>query len=328
MQAELAQATKELATGRYADVGRELGFRTGQSISVRQERSQLEAFMTSNGVVSLRLNSTEKSLQSIRTAAEGFMKEIISRPYDGIDSGAVIASARSNLGFLVSELNRTAGGQYIYGGLNASQRPVDPYETTPTSAAKSAVDAAFLSAFGIPQTDPAVLQISPSDMAAFLDGPFASLFDEAAWVGAWSRASSEVMHSQVSAAEKVATSISANDSAIRKLAMAYTMAFDLGNAGLSAETRQVLFQKAANLVGVATKELTHLEAAVGNAQSRVNRANEMMDLQRNILDEKLGKLEGVDPAEAKTRVDALSTQIQISYSLTSQLRKLSLIDYI
>jgi flagellar hook-associated protein 3 FlgL len=74
--------------------------------------------------------------------------------------------------------------------------------------------------------------------------------------------------------------------------------------------------------------LADLEANLGVAQERTNKANERMELQKTIFDEKIGQLEGVDPAEAKIRVDQLMTQIQTSYSLTAQLRQLSLINYL
>jgi flagellar hook-associated protein 3 FlgL len=74
--------------------------------------------------------------------------------------------------------------------------------------------------------------------------------------------------------------------------------------------------------------VVQVQASLGTAEKSITEANARMGLQKKIMDEGIGKLEGVDPAEAKTRVDALTTQIQMSYSLTSQLRQLSLINYL
>ena len=71
-----------------------------------------------------------------------------------------------------------------------------------------------------------------------------------------------------------------------------------------------------------------MQAKLGTAQEKVEQANERMSLQKDILDEKITHLEAVDPAEAKIRVDQLMTQIQTSYSLTAQLKSLSLINFI
>jgi flagellar hook-associated protein 3 FlgL len=67
---------------------------------------------------------------------------------------------------------------------------------------------------------------------------------------------------------------------------------------------------------------------LGTVQEKLEKADERMGLQKTILDEKIVNLEAVDPAEAKIRVDQLTTQIQTSYSLTAQLRQLSLINYL
>jgi flagellar hook-associated protein 3 FlgL len=71
-----------------------------------------------------------------------------------------------------------------------------------------------------------------------------------------------------------------------------------------------------------------VQATVGTAHAKVESANERMSLQKSIFEERVGELEAVDPAEAKVRVDQLMTQIQTSYSLTAQLKQLSLINYL
>lgn len=328
MQTDLAKATTEVTTGRFADVGLELGYKAGQGISLRQQRSELDAFISSNGALSLRMDTTNAGLDSIRNAAEDFMSSVISRPAEDVSSGIIGDTARSRLMSLVAGMNTTADGQFIFGGINAGQKPLTDYESVPTSAAKSAVDAAFVAAFGFSQTDPAVSTISAADMSNFLDGAFSTLFDEPAWQANWSSASSQNIESRISLNEKTETSYSANDAAIRKLAMAYTMAFDLGNTKLAADVQQTVMNKVISVVSMATKDIVKAQAGLGVVQNKITGANNRMEIQKNVLDDHIGKLEGVDPAEAKTRVDALTTQIQISYSITSQLQKLSLVNYI
>ena len=115
--------------------------------------------------------------------------------------------------------------------------------------------------------------------------------------------------------------------AIQKLAMAYTMILDLGIDGLNDETREVLVNKAVETFSDSTTGMTRIQSRLGAAQEKIEQANERMSLQKDILDEKITHLEAVDPAEAKIRVDQLMTQIQTSYSLTAQLKSLSLINY-
>ncbi|MCB8823472.1 flagellar hook-associated family protein [Microvirga rosea] len=326
MQTDLAKANQEIATGRYADVGLELGYRAGHGISLRQERAELDALIDGNGTVSVRLNVTKSSLTNIRTTAETYLNSLLSLPPLERGAETVRDSAALNLRALTSELNKSTGGQYIFAGTNTKEKPVTEYKVG--SPAKTAVDGAFMTAFGISQTDPNVFNISAADMKTFLNSAaFNDLFDGPAWSD-WSSASDQNIESKISTTEKIDTSTNANEVAMRKLAKAYTIASDLGIAGMRTETQQAVVEKVIEILGQVTNGLVEIQAKLGDAETKVKSANDRMDVQRKVIDEGIGRLEEVDPAEAKTRVDALTTQIQMSYSLTSQLRQLSLLNYL
>jgi flagellar hook-associated protein 3 FlgL len=164
-------------------------------------------------------------------------------------------------------------------------------------------------------------------METFLDGPFANLFKGTNWQD-WSNASSENIQSLISPQQKIESSVNTNDEAIQKLTMAYTMIFDLGIERLDSTTQKALVSKAITIFSESITGLTRVQASLGTSQEKIEKANERMSLQKDILDEKVSHLEAVDPAEAKIRVDQLMTQIQTSYSLTAQLKNLSLINFI
>jgi flagellar hook-associated protein 3 FlgL len=270
---------------------------------------------------------TNTSLDHIRETAEKFLSELISLPPHETGARMVRDSATVNLKNLVLQLNMSTGGQYIFAGTNTKQKPVKDYIDTPPSDAKKAVNDAFKAKFGIEQTAPEVAGIPADEMKAFLNEEFADLFD-VGWQGVWSSARSENIESRISLSERIETSTNANETGIRKLAMAYTMISDLGVPSLGIETREVVINKAMEIMGSTTHDVVQVQASLGTAEKSITEANARMGLQKKIIDEGIGKLEGVDPAEAKTRVDALTTQIQMSYSLTSQLRQLSLINYL
>lgn len=326
LQADLAKANKEITTGRHADVGLELGNRVSQSISLRQEHAEIDAIADSNALTSIRLSVTRSALDNVREAADSFLNTALSVPSSPTGPSLIREGAQTNLKNLIAEMNQVANGQYIFAGTDTKQRPINNY--TDTSAAKVAIDAAFSTFFGFSQTSPSVQDISPSQMSTFIEGAFALLFDETNWTSNWSSAKNQNIESRISQVEKVETSTNANEAAIRKLAMAYTMASDLAITDLSKATRQVIFDKLVETVGSVSTEIVQIQAKLGMAEKRISDANERMSLQKVFLNEGVGKLEGVDPAEAKTRVDGLTTQIQMSYSLTSQLRQLTLLNYI
>ncbi len=107
------------------------------------------------------------------------------------NSGATLQTmGQSALQGLIASANATSGDQYVFGGINSSVAPMADYDSTPTSAAKTAVDNAFQAAFGVLPTDPATASITPAQMQAFLSGPFAALFSGTNWSSDWSSASS------------------------------------------------------------------------------------------------------------------------------------------
>lgn len=319
LQADLAKANEEITTGRYADVGLELGAKTRHAISFRHERNELQALIDSNASITLRLNTIKTSLDDVRETADQFLAELAAVGKQGSGIQALQSLAKSNLNTLVDIMNRSAGGQYIFSGINTRQKPMLNYE----DSAKAVVDTAF-GLLGSPNA------LTAADIEAWLadGGTFASLFEDPQWSTHWSDASSENIVSKISPSEKVISSTNINEAAIRNLVKAYTMVSQLPLSELNPSARQVVIDKAVSIIGTSVSDLIKLQAQLGTAERKIADANERMDLQKVFFDETLGKLEGVDPAEAKTRVDGFMTQIQMSYSLTSQLRQLNLINFL
>lgn len=327
MQADLGRANTEVVTGRFADVGLQLGSRTGVSIALRQTSAELTALSDGNGTTSLRLSTTQSTLKQMQDAADSSVATLIGLPPTQ-RAATLGAMAASQLGTLTALLNTTAGGQFVFGGTNTKQAPAASYDAVPASAGKTAVAAAFSTAFGFTQDDPRVATITGDQMSAFLDGPFAALFDSASWSSDWSRASDAGLDSRISLSETVPTSASANAPAIRKLAMAYVMGSDLGLSNLSAEAQAVVADKVVDVLGQASNGLVTIQADLGRSQAAITAAGTRMTAQKTLLTTQIGTLEGVDPAEAKSRIDQLTTQLQMSYALTAQLRQLSLVSYL
>jgi flagellin-like hook-associated protein FlgL len=426
MQTGLVKANKELVTGRDADVGLKLGYKTGQTLSLRQDRAEIDALIDSNASILLRMKTSTTALDQVRTNGDKFMDALIATPLSTSSLTTVMYQARVNLQSMTSSLNSNVGGQYIFGGINSQEKPLNDYsggtpalraavsipvsglsagdvirfsvggnpdqvftvtgETTVdalvtsinaavtattlsgveasrdpatgnlvlkstdltgktdvtgsfkdgtaipvegsvTRSPQAAVASAFRSTFGFGVSDAAVSTITPDAMRAFLNGSFAALFEGKNWQD-WSNASSQNIQSRISATEKVEASTNANGQGIQKMAMAYTMISELGLDRLGEATREALVNKAIETFSEATTGVTTMQSKLGAVQEKVEEADERMSLQKDILDAKVIHLEAVDPAEAKIRVDRLMTQIQTSYSLTAQLRTMSLINYL
>ncbi|KQP61627.1 hypothetical protein ASG40_02870 [Methylobacterium sp. Leaf399] len=324
MQSEIASANKELVTGRHADMGLTLGSRTGVALSLRQTSAELTALRDGNDITGLRLSSTQTILQQIQADTDTALAAITGAPPD--QRARVIAdTAASRLASLTAALNTTAGGQSIFGGTNTLETPMKAYGGT----AKAAVDLAFTSTFGA-RGSAGLATATGAQMAAFLapGGAFDALFDDASWGANWSAASDGTIQSRISRNETVETSTSANAAAFRDLAKAHVLASDLDLSHFSAEVQDVMAGRIAGLLGSASASLVTLQANLGRSQAAIADANGRLEAQQTLLAKQIRDMESVDTAEAKTRIDQLTTQVQISYSLTSELRQLSLVNYL
>ncbi|CAN5119002.1 flagellar hook-associated family protein [soil metagenome] len=327
LQTQLLRAEKESASGRLADAGLSLGYRTADTISFRNDHARLDAIITTNGLVSARLDATQSALDGIGEQAQDFLDSLAVGQSGTGDRTIIQNKAKLAISSMTSALNTSVSGEFLFAGINTDVSPVGDYYDA-ASPARQAVADAFTAHFGFSQSSPNVATISATDMEDFLDTTFADLFSDANWSGTWSSASSQNVRSRISTNELVTTSTNANDVAFRKLAQAFTMVADLGLENMSDAAASAVMTRAMTVTGEAIGKLTSVRATLGNAQEQVTRSSERMSLQKDILNTQINALESVDPYEAATRVNTLMSQIETSYALTGRLNDLTLLKYI
>jgi flagellar hook-associated protein 3 FlgL len=254
LQDSLTKANTELTTGRHADVGLALGYKVGESLSLRQQRGEIDTLTDSNGLAIERLKTTTAALDSIRDDATKFRDALVGLPLNP-PVGIVKNQAEDYLSGLISNLNTSIGGQYIFGGISTKVTPANDYASGGPLSLKGLVANKFAAptgsgGFGFPQSDPLASGISAGAMENFLDGPFKQLFEGPGW-SSLSNSSDQNIQSLISPTEKVETSTNANTTPIRQIAMAYTMIFDLGIESLNSATRDVVIAKAINVLSTA-----------------------------------------------------------------------------
>lgn len=328
LQRQLLKSQTELGRGRYADIGLELGHRTSQTVNFRHDFARYKANIEANGLVKTRLDMTQNVMSSLRTVGQDLLDSLAVAYGDTSDPGIAQGKAEHALTALISGLNTTVNGEYIFGGINNQEQPVAEYYSTPQSAARQAVADAFFTRFGFSQSAPAAANIPAADMQDFLDNEFAALFSDAAWSSDWSQASSTNTQSRISGTETVVTGENANASAIRKLAKAFTMVADLGIQNTNKGAARSIVDSAMKVLGEAMGDMASAQAKLGTAQERVTEANERMSLQADILNTQINGLESIDPFEVSTRVNTLMSQIETAYALTGRIQKLTLLNYL
>lgn len=327
-QDQLIDANKEMTTGRYADMGVSIGMRTGLTVDVRNQYDRLDGIIDTNALVSQRLDVTQEALGSMLSVAQNFMATLLAVRNGEKGADVLVTEATHALQTMTGAANTSVGGQYVFSGINTQTQPMTNFFANPPAANKTALDTAFNTFLaGLVPPNPPLNEVTAADLTTFLQGPYAAQFTDPNWATNWSSANSRNLTGRISPNEVMTVSTNANEPFMRDLAKAYTMVAGLPTTELSQNTYEALVGEAMKVVSGAIQGLIKTQAQLGSAQSRVGTASERLSLQRDILARQIQGLEGVDPYEAKLRVDQLTTQVETAYALTVKFQSLSILNY-
>ena len=327
-QSSLTSAMTEESTGQYADLGLQLGDQSGRELSLKEQVRLLQTLTSGNSLVSSNLSTAQSALSAIQSSAQTTLNNLAAWTPSANSGASLQNMGQSALQSLVASANATSGDQYVFGGVNSAVAPMADYYSTPPSAAKTAIDQAFQTAFGVLPSDPAAANISASAMQSFLSGPFAALFQGAAWSADWSSAASVNTSAEIAPGQTVTTSTNANQPGFHDLAQAYAMLGEFGGSALSGSAQQAVATAASSLVSQGVNSMINVQGELGSTQSAVNQANSSMSSQLTILQNQIGDLDNVNTTATAAQISSLTNQIQMAYELTSRLQQLNLAQYL
>ena len=266
-----------------------------------------------------RLSTTSSTINDIMSDAQALSNTLIANASTAAIASSTQTLAQSSLQSLISKINTSIAGQFIFGGINTANAPMGDYDAT-AAAADSAL------ASDLPSD---TSQATAADIATAVSsvGNFGALFT-AGGPGVLTKASTTAIASQISPQQSVATSVSANQTAFQQIAAAYALLGGLGGKTLNDAASRAVVATATNLLNTGLAGLTAIQADVGTAQNAVSAANDHMSAQQTILTSNVDSVENVDSYTLSTKLTALTNQLQVAYSLTNQIKSLSLVNYL
>jgi flagellar hook-associated protein 3 FlgL len=327
-QSSLTTAMTEESTGQYADLGLQLGDQSGYELSLKEQVGQLQTLTSGNSLVSTNLSTAQNALSAIQSSAQTTLNDLVAWTPSANSGASLQNMGQSALQSLIALANTTSGDQYVFGGINSAVAPMADHYSTPASAAKTAIDQAFRTTFGVLPSDPGAANISASAMQSFLSGPFAALFQGVSWSADWSSASSVNTSAEIAPGQTVTTSTNANQPGFQQLAQAYAMLSEFGGSELSGDAQQAVATAASSLVSQGVNSMVNVQAELGSTQSAVTNTNSSMSSQLTILQGQLGNLDTVNTTATAAQITSLTNQIQMAYELTSRLQQLNLAQYL
>lgn len=341
-KADMSNSSYEAVTGRVKEPGLTNGRQTSSFIDLRNRVSTLDGFLDSNNVLASRMKATQASLQSLVAASSKdyaggalvqFNKALMG---DGVSvvPATMQSAAQTALDSFVSAMNTSFNGEYVFGGTNVTEPPLQNYKAGSNENGSQIVQNAFRSYFGFDLNSPNVANITKEQMEAFIDGPFDKLFEEPSWSTNFSKASDEVLTNRISDnGETVDVSVSANESGFRHAMKNLVLVAEFGNIGLGKDAQQVLSDRARastdnKSTGSAITEIITSASILGSSENRVKNANSLINSQKSLFTQLGDDMIAVDKTEASTKIKQLELSIELSNTLTSRIFKLSLVNYL
>ncbi len=343
-QVEMTNLRTELTTGKHADMGVTLGANTARSLDLNRDVDRLESNITINSFATQRLESSQAALSSMATAANKIQSVLLTTngaqaPTTAVVLQTITDAFKTFTGFA----NTAVGGEYLFSGINTDVQPVDDYfaEGSALKAAYNVELNSFLATAGVSKPS----DLSKDQVSAFMsriEGVFNGTItvtnpphtgldasqNHDFWTAFGSKASDTNMTSRISQNEVVESSTNSNSKGMRYFAMTSITAMTFLDDSVNSEIRSMVAARAGTNIGKAIDGLNQQASNLGLSQERVKKSNDSLAAQKRIIETHLLGIEGIDTYEAKTRLDLLQQQIEIAYSLTSRLQKMSLVNYL
>ena len=325
LQNEILRRQQEVSTGRLADYGATLGTRSSELTGQKRMVERLASIVDTNALAAARLDVTQEGIGRVREYAEQLITAMTASTSQGLGRAAILETAQQTLTGMEDVLNLSFNGASVFGGINSDAKVTDGFLD---SAAKAAFDTSFQTYFGFAKDDPAAASIDATAMRDFLDTVVTPQFFGTDWTTNYSNASDTGIVSRITLTQTQVTSFSANDDGFRGAIMAAVIASELFDSNIGQAALREVSNKALELSGQATGDLADLQGRAGVAQEQLSRATARLEAQSSILQERVAGIEAIDQYEASTSLSGLLTQLDISFSLTTRIQQLSIMNYL
>ena len=330
-QNEMTKASLEATTGVYADMGVSLGGNISQSIDMTRDVSRLDSLTASNSTAAARMTATQSGLADMTSQSQTFLDQLVALQGNQDASSIALSqtTATSTISSFVADANTQLNGQYIFAGTNTDVQPVTDQTTAATAAIQSALTD-YMAAQSPPVT--AKSDLTADQMNDFISTKVQPMFlDDTSpapnW-SSWSSASDQNMTSRINNSEVNETSTNSNASGMRYMALSATVAKALMGTDISKAALNAVTTNAISFARQGIDGMNAQASQLGLSQSRVTKANDAISAQKDIINNRIVDLQGVDPYEASTKVNSLETQLQTAYTIVSKIQQLSLVNYL
>lgn len=323
----------QVATGFKFEALSDYGNDITRIVDLRSQVSSREGYLRSIDIASTTTSAYNELLDRFADIAQDMIKAadptVVADPNWTADTQVVVENLMLEL---QNGLNTRIGDRYIFAGARFESEPVrdlralENYTVNDIGRADALEaaddvplilynDAAPLPAAANPQNQQSYMNVGPAPGSAVAAVPADQFI--------WTRSDVTVDTAQV-----LSYGITATDQTFQRMVDGLLRIRSATQAGLTTDERVAFVNEAEILAENALSDIRQLQSTNGVVLNEFNSTSERHTAFINILEGSLVDLTQVDPAEAATRLSALSNQIQASYAAIAQREQLSLVNFL
>ena len=331
-QTQLNKLTEQVSSGYVATNYAGLGTNAATAISLQPQIASLAAQQSAIGSVTGELGVAQTALTQISSIATSINAEIPSLTNINPNQVTYVASAaKSALQQIASLLNTTDGSTYVFAGTDSSNPPIPnpgaittaPFFTQIGTAVQTLVTSA-----GASNTSSIISALqSNSPFSANLQSGSAASLVPTVQLGTGAPVQTGILANQntlVPASTGSNTTGSYTQDIIASLAtLANLSSSQVNDPGFAA-----LIKATGTTLSSAIGSLSSEAGSLGNIQSSLTTQQTQMGDASTALTSQVSAVEDVNMAQAISSLSEVQTQLTASYKLISQLKSLSLANYL
>lgn len=311
-KSEIARLSQELSSGRAADTPLHVSGDLGPLLAIDASLARLAGYGSITRETGLFADAMQTGLETISNMALDAGKGLIAASGTAADSHVRTSAvaARSALQSTMSILNTRFGDRTLFAGVKS-----DGPAVTDADSLLTALETATSGATDIHSVEAAI------------DAWFAAPTGFSAMIY---RGGAPLSAVPIGAGETAELDITADNPAIRATLKGLAMGAlaDRGTFTGLTPLRNAMVQRAGEQLLTSESDRAYLAARLGSTQAQIDTAQTRNEAEAAGLQIARVGIVDVDPYETATRLQAAEAQLQMIYTLTARISRLSLADYL
>jgi flagellin-like hook-associated protein FlgL len=328
LQAQLARATAEMSSGRKSDPAGTMGVGASLLYRLHDDIQQGGAIKNSTSLAGERMKTMQTAMTSVADIFKDVSAQILQADALKQQSYNALATDTPDLLSSIGDLlNTDFQGQKIFGGTDSGSRPLNNLAGLPAQI-QSMLDAAVSANGGKALDADGVAGLMDTIEDAFA-GPGSAFYS--LYYGSSSSTGDNMPNMvRIGEGQTLSYDVRADNAAFRDAFKALAMTSLLGNGGdkLPEDAKVALAGRAGELMRGAQEGLTTLAGTLGTKQARLERVGEIQSRAVDTATAQINDLESADYYTLSDQISTMQIQLQATYSITAQLSKLSLVNYL